>query len=93
MLMHVVQVQSHPPLCLLYMALRLPQCVIDLVYDADRQLSSPRKRLSRLVWSLNWEVVLVQCKHQLAARSAEALQQCEVVEVPDEVLSEILISS
>lgn len=37
--------------------------------------------------------VLVQCKHQLAARSAEALKQCEVVEVPDEVLSEILISS
>ena len=35
----------------------------------------------------------LQCKHQLAAQAAEALNQCEVVEVPDEVLSEILISS
>ncbi len=35
----------------------------------------------------------MQCKHQLAARAAEAFNQCEVAEVPDEVLSEILISS
>jgi hypothetical protein len=34
-----------------------------------------------------------QCKHQLAARIAQALQRCQVQVVPDEVLAEILLAT
>ena len=34
----------------------------------------------------------MQCKHQLAARVAQALQRCHIQNVPDEVLAELLLT-
>ena len=47
MLMHVLQVQSYPSLCLLQMALRLPQCV---TRSSDGQLSKIQDK-EEAAWS------------------------------------------
>lgn len=35
--------------------------------------------------------VVFQCKHQLAARMAQALRRCKITELPDHLLAEVML--